>query len=95
MREHDCTKESDHYLLYVTKYDILFNERRLIAYEYYGKDVFHAMGEIQYRSIEQIYRITYVKYSESSIKFITDNNIPLHRWYNKYKGGDLDDGAES
>lgn len=48
-----------HYLIYVTKFDMSANEHRsMIVYEYTG-DPFHAMGEIDYRTLEQIYRMTF------------------------------------
>lgn len=74
------------YLIYVT-YDIKIGDSNIIAYISTNKDVFHTMGEIMFRSLYKINRITFVDYKESSIKWIKENNIPLNVFKEKYIGG--------
>lgn len=73
------------YLIYVTRYDIITNGRTTDVYEYEG-DVFHAMGEIDFRSECKIYRMNYSEYTDVKAKFWTeDMGIKIHRWIDKYK----------
>lgn len=75
--------KAKHYLIYVTHYDITINGNNISIYEYEG-DVFHAMGEIMFRSKNPISYITYVEYSEEKAKFWKENNHTIHRWIDKY-----------
>lgn len=72
-----------HYLIYVTRYDICTNGRAIDVYEYEG-DVFHAEGEIMFRSELQIYRIDHAEYSEENVKYWTSLGYEIRRWHDKY-----------
>lgn len=52
----------------------------VVYYHYAGNDVFHAMGEILYRSIERINFIQYFDTVEN------EGNRPIYEWHDKYAG---------
>lgn len=74
------------YIIYVT-YDIKIGDTDIIAYISTNKDVFHTIGEIIFRSLYKINRITFVNYNEHSVKWIEENNIPLVFFREKYIWG--------
>lgn len=72
------------YLIYVTKFDICNKDHKcMIAYEYIG-DPFHAMGEIVFRSLEQIYYITFKEDTDEARKFLEIQDIPIIHWIDKF-----------
>lgn len=71
------------YLIYVTRYDIFTNGQTTDVYEYEG-DVFHAMGEIEYRSEVQIYRINFSEYSQAKVQFWNEQGYKIRKWIDKY-----------
>lgn len=71
------------YLIYVTRYDIVTNGKTTDVYEYEG-DVFHAIGEIEFRSEVQVYRIDYAEYSEAKVKFWKKQGCKIRKWIDKY-----------
>lgn len=73
-----------HYLIYVNKFDMSAHDhRRTVVYEYTG-DPFHAMGEIEYRSIEQIYRIIFTEDTPQKREYWENEGIKIIPWVDKY-----------
>lgn len=67
------------YLFYVT-----FALSGLRVYRCNTNDPFHVIGEIVYREIEQVTRITFVKETPEKVKFWEDNNAKIEEFYLKY-----------
>lgn len=74
------------YIIYVT-YDVKIGGSNIVAYISENEDIFHTMGEIIFRSLHKINRITFVDYKESSVDWIKENNIPLMVFKERYIGG--------
>lgn len=73
-----------HYLIYVTKFDMVMVEHRhTVVYEYTG-DPFHAMGEIGYRSIEQIYHMTFSEDMQQKREFWEKEGVKIIPWIDRY-----------
>lgn len=79
--------EGNRYLIYVTRCNIFRGkndpEFKTDVYDYTG-DVFHAMGEIIFRSEIEIRRITFAKWSPEKEKFWIDSGVKICSWRNKY-----------
>lgn len=75
----------ERYLLYVRKYDITINDYKLYIYETYTNDIFHTIGEMMYRSMEQIQRITFNDYKEERVKYWKDSGYKIYKFVNKYR----------
>lgn len=73
------------YLVYVRQYEILINDYMLCVYKVNTKDIFHTMGEMIYRSIEEIKRINFVEYTENRVAFWKDSGYEITEWRNKYE----------
>lgn len=73
------------YLLYVNKYSFIDNDYKLFVYETYTNDIFHTMGEMLYRSLEHIKRISFNDYTEERAKYCKDNGYEIHKYVNKYR----------
>lgn len=72
------------YLIYVTKFSLFAEDHReFVVYEYCG-DVFHAMGEILYRTFEQIYYINYLEDNEYVREDLAEHNIKINKFVDKY-----------
>lgn len=75
------------YLIIVRRCNIFRGENedkyKIDVYDYTG-DVFHAMGEIEYRSEVKIDRITFSEWSITKVNFWTDHGIKIRKWNNKY-----------
>lgn len=69
------------YLLYVRRYDF---DYMLNVYKVNTKDIFHTIGEIMYRSIEEIKRIDFAEYTENRIAFWKDSGYEITEWRDKY-----------
>lgn len=69
------------------------SEYQIVVYDYTG-DVFHAMGEIMYRSEIEIKWITFSEWTEKREKFWNDNGIKIRKWFDKYKAGGIDNGGK-
>ena len=72
------------YLIYVRKYNILINDYMLYVYKVKTKDIFHTMGEIMYRTIEEIKRIDFAEYTENRVAFWKDGGYEITEWKDKY-----------
>lgn len=68
------------YLFYVR-----FSLSGLKAFEVETPDPLHTMGEIVYRSIEHIERITFKEDNPASREYLNENNIKVWEWRDKYK----------
>lgn len=67
------------YLFYVR-----FALSGLTVYHCKTDDPFHTMGEIHYRTIEQITRMTYTEQTQTRLDFWKEQNQSIYEWYNKY-----------
>ena len=72
------------YLLYVRKYSIVTNDYQLYVYKATTPDIFHTMGEILYRTIEEIKRIDYVEYTEEKEEWWKEQGYDVLTWHDKY-----------
>lgn len=73
------------HLIYVRKYSILDNDYKLCAYGVNTKDIHHTIGEIVYRTLEDIKRIDYVDCTQSSLDYLKEQDIKIYDFYNKYE----------
>ena len=72
------------YLIYVTKFDMCNKDHRCtVVYEYTG-DPFHAMGEISFRSLEQIYSMTFQEDTIERREFWANEDVTITPWIDKY-----------
>lgn len=67
------------YLFYVR-----FALSGLHVYHCKTKDAFHTMGEIHYRTMERIDRMTYAEQTQARLDFWKEQNQTIYEWYNKY-----------
>ena len=67
------------YLFYVR-----FALSGLQVYHCKTDDPFHTMGEIHYRTIEIINRMTYVEQTQERIDYWKSQNQTISDWHNKY-----------
>lgn len=77
------------YLFYVRKYNIFANDYLLTVYRCKTNDPLHTMGEMIYRTFEEIKRIDFVENSPGREKYWEEHNEKIHEWTDKYKIGDL------
>ena len=73
------------YLLYVRKYSIMINDYKMYVYICETNDVLHTIGEMYYRSLEAIKRITFVDYSKEREEYLLAKGYEIYNWYNKYE----------
>lgn len=78
-----ANEKTKRYLIYLSRFESP-NRRETVVYDYTG-DVFHAMGEIEYRSEVEIYRMNFAEYSEEKVKFWNEQGVKIRKWYDKYK----------
>lgn len=74
---------SKKYLIYVNRYDFPVNGQITDVYVYEG-DVFHAMGEIMFRSFLQIYSLTYSLYTDEKAAYWSSRGCKIRTWHDKY-----------
>ena len=56
------------------------------AYVCETDDPFHTMGEMHYRTMERIDRLTFREYNETSVKYITEEKgLKINEWKDKYR----------
>lgn len=67
------------YLFYVR-----FALSGLMVFRCKTDDPFHTMGEIHYRTIERIDRMTYVEQTQTRLDYWKEQNQSIYDWYNKY-----------
>lgn len=67
------------YLFYVR-----FALSGLHVYHCKTDDAFHTMGEIHYRTMERIDRMTYAEQTQKRLDFWKEHNQTIYEWYNKY-----------
>ena len=67
------------YLFYVR-----FALSGLVVYHCKTDDPYHTMGEIVYRTIERVDRITFVEQTQTRLEFWAEQNQEIYEWYNKY-----------
>ncbi len=72
------------YLIYVRKYSIVTNDYQLYVYKATTPDIFHTMGEIPYRTIEEIKRIDYIEYTEEKEQWWKEQGYDILSWHDKY-----------
>lgn len=77
------------HLLYVRKYNIIAKDYILCVYGVKTNDILHTVGEIYYRSFEEIKRIDFVKCTQSSLDYIKEKGLTIYPFKDKYKAGDL------
>lgn len=77
------------YLFYVRKYNIFVNDYTLTVYRCKTNDPFHTMGEMIYRTFEEIKRIDFVENSPGHEKYWKEHDKEIYEWTDKYKIGDL------
>lgn len=79
--------EDFNYLLYVRKYSILTNDYELYVYKTKSKDILHTMGEIKFRTLEEVKRIDIKKYDKETEQWWKDKGYQINIWYDKYEIG--------
>ena len=79
--------EDFNYLLYVRKYSILTNNYELYVYKTKSKDILHTMGELEFRTLEEIRRIDIKKYDKETEQWWKDKGYQINIWYDKYEIG--------
>ena len=72
------------FLFYVRKYCLVTNDYKLYVYKCKTHDPFHTMGEMLFRSLEHIERITFVEYEEFREKYWLDIGFEILEWKDKY-----------
>lgn len=72
------------YLIYVRKYNINIRDYQLYVYKATTPDIFHTLGEIPYRTIEEIKRISYDEYLEVKEQFWKEKGYTILTWQDKY-----------
>lgn len=72
------------YFLYVQKYNAFKNDYQLYVYKATTPDIFHTMGEMPYRTLENIRRIDYVEYTEEKEKWWKERGQDILIWKDKY-----------
>lgn len=77
--------EKYNYLIYVRKYNFFADDYVLYVYQTYTEDIYHTIGEIVARSIEQIKVINCVDWSEERVKACLNGAYEIYTWYDKYK----------
>lgn len=72
------------YLILVRQFSVIHGHCIPICYELQeGVDPLHMLGELYYRTIEMI-EYAYIKeYSEKTIKYCKNNNVPIYNFYQK------------
>lgn len=78
--------KSKDYLLYVRKYSIISNDYEFYIYHCRTNDIFHTIGEMYYRTLERIVRITFVDDTPCRRKFWLAENKEILEWNDKYVG---------
>lgn len=56
----------------------------LTVYHCYTADPFHTMGEIEYRTLERIDRMTYAEQTQTRLDYWNEQNQKIYEWHNKY-----------
>ena len=78
------------YLLYVIEYSFTRNDYVLYIYEVETDDIFHTMGEYEYRAFNKVKRIAFAKWNKECEEFWLREGYTIHTFKNKYDGnGDL------
>jgi len=72
-------KEKD-MLFYVRKYSILHNDYVLVVYRTKTTDVYHTMGEIKARSMEEIKRIDWNDYTPEHENYWKEHGYEILNW---------------
>jgi len=72
------------YLFYVRKYNILARDYVLYIYRCKTNDPYHTIGEIVYRTFEQIQRIDFVEETKSSLEYWKQEGKEIYEWNDKY-----------
>lgn len=76
------------HLVYVHRYDFFSNSTKLFVYGVNTEDIFHTMGEMQYRMIEHIERISYVKLTSENVdtkmQFWKSEGVEIREWRDRY-----------
>lgn len=72
------------YLLYVNEYSLIANDYVVKVYECETQDIFHTMGEMMYRKIEQIKRIDFVEDNEQRRNYLKERGATISKWQDKY-----------
>lgn len=78
------------FIVYVRKFSVFAtNEEHSEVYAYIveTEDILHVLGEIYYRSLEHIYYMNFVSYSEDKIKYVKENGIECINYNCKYPIG--------
>ena len=72
------------YLFYVRKYDIFSNDYKLTIYKCNTNDPFHTVGEIVYRTFEEIKRISFVECADFRERYWREHGYQIYEWHDKY-----------
>lgn len=79
------------YLFYVRQYDIMSNDYRLKVYKCNTKDAMHTIGEIKFRTMEEIKRIDINEWTQDREQYWIDNGYEVYEWKDKYEYGEKDE----
>lgn len=72
------------YLINVTHFSIMSGKDIRTVYNCKNSDIFHTIGEMFFRSMEEIYAISYAEYSEKLENEFTVKGNRIRPWQNKY-----------
>ena len=75
------------YFIYVKKYSIFHNDYKLFVYKTFSNDILHTLGEIQYRTFEDIKRIQIARYTKQLEQFWIKEGFDIFVWQDKYNIG--------
>lgn len=76
-------------LFYVRKYSIMHNDYILVIYRAKTTDIYHTMGEIKARSLEQVKRIDWNDYSPERAKYWEEHGYEIYDWVDIHSKGEI------
>ena len=77
-------KTSGEFFIYVRKYSIFTNKEEPYVYRVKTKDIFHSIGEMEYRTMEHISWISFVEVTEEREKYWAEKGVEIRTWRDKY-----------
>ena len=72
------------FLIYVRKYSMISRKDELYVYRVNTSDVFHTIGEMMYRSLEQISEIYFNECNSTRLEYWKSHGFNVLDWTDKY-----------
>ena len=73
------------FLIHTRQYDIFIRDYKIVIYKVTTSDIFHTVGEIYYRTLEALKRVTFSEWTEERERYWTDQGCTIHSWHDKYQ----------